>query len=468
MNHIGILESTFVWLGGYAPSSLTGDSRQDREPVTKLGTTVAFATIVAAINWAIGGWTYAAGLAGPHRWLATIVTALMGMFLVLVFDRGLVYVIDTVGKVGRVRLAVFTAFRFAIVVAISSLTSQAVIPLLLGPELKITALKMQERSERERSTALRDQFQIDTKEQARDGAAKAVDRLAAAALTLPADISARLASAQRCWVQHAASRRALVDGGMTPEDARERMRPRASSCSLAEREAKADQAGYVQRVRQQLDQATEHQLSARQALDSAQGTLTRRVDEAREIELANFNATSSAVLWELLRSNPAAMGKWALITLVLLVCELLPLIFKLQMGQTLPGRRIATENRMKQRQLESELIQHEYSLGLHDEIGQASHEGMLSAMDQPEVRKVFTDCFASTLKTMAPSEAVSSMMRELKSRGPDVAAFQRRHPQYAQVVGQAWRNAIAQTLVTLAASAPRGAANRPSAAAAGP
>lgn len=457
LHPIGTLERAFIWLGGYTPATLEVDSRQDREPVSKLGATVLFAMVVAGINWAVGGWTYAESMGEAHRLWAAGATAFMGMFLVLVFDRGLIYVIDTAGQVARLRLLMFTVFRFVVVVAISSLTSQAVIPLLLGNELQVTALHMQEAAEKQRVNNLGQQFQVGNRETAAEQTSKEVARLAEAAETLPADIANRLASARQCWQNYSASRRSLVNSGMTPSEARERMRGKASACSQAEKSAKAAQATYLQRTREQLQQATDAQAAAHDELKTARSTVADRVEAARKIETNNLTVHSSAVLWELLRTNPGAMGKWLLITAVLLVCELLPLLYKLQMGQTPPGRRIAIDNRLQRRRLEADMVQQENALSMQEEITWASHAGMKSAMEQPEVRQDFADCFANTLKALAPSEAVTSMMQDLKARGPDVVGFQRQYPQYATVIGEAWRNAIAQTMNILMANAPKAA-----------
>lgn len=455
MQPIGTLERIFIWLGGYTPDNLEADSRQNREPVGKLGATVLFAMVVAGLNWAVGGWTYAEALSEPQRYWAAGATALMGMFLVLVFDRGLIYVIDTAGKVARMRLAAFTLFRLVVVVAISSLTSQAVIPLLLGNELNMKALQMQEASEQRRVSQLGQQYQVSTRENAASQANQDVARLTQASRTLPPDIANHLAAARQCWQEYGTTRSNLINNGMEPREARERLRTKATTCSQSDSSAKAEQAAYFKRTREQLEQATDNQATARNELQTAHSAVASRVDTARKIESSNLTARSSAVLWELLSSNPGAMGKWLLITAVLLVCELLPLLYKLQMGQTPPGRRIAMENRLYQRRLEADSVQHEQALALQEEITYASHAGMQEAMKQPEVRQVFTDCFANTLKALAPSEAVASMMNDLHTRGPDVISFQRRHPQYAQVIGEAWRNALAQTMNILMAGAPK-------------
>lgn len=455
MHPIGPLERVFLWLGGYSPANLEVDSRQDREPIGKLGATVLFAMVVACLNWAVGGWTYAGDMANDtQRYFAAGAAASVGVFMVLVFDRGLVYAIDTSGHVAQLRLLMFTLFRFVVVVAISSLTSQAVIPLLLGNELNMQALQMQEQSERQRVAQLGSQYQVGTREAQTRQAATEVERLTQAAQTLPADISNQLANARRCWQDYNAGRRNLLNAGVDLREARERMRPKATQCNQMDKTAKAAQAEYFQRTREQLEQARELHAGAQSELHAAQSTVKERVESARVVETASLNARSSAVLWEVLRGNPGALGKWLLITTVLLVCELLPLLYKLQLGQTPPGRRIASENRIRQRQVDSDMLQQECALTLQDEINHASHAGMQAAMQQPEVQKVFADCFANTLKAMAPSEAVTSMMRDLKSRGPDVASFQRQHPQYAQVIGQAWRNAIQQTMNILVASRP--------------
>lgn len=455
MHTIGTLERVFIWLGGYTPKNLNTDSAQDREPVSKLGATVLFAMVVAGLNWAVGGWTYAESLGGTQRYSVAALTAVMGMFLVLVFDRGLIYVIDTAGKVARWNLVFFTLFRVVVVLAVSSLTSQAVIPLLLGNELQMTALHMQETAEKQRVNNLGQQYQVGAHESAADKASREVDRLALAAQTLPPDIANHLASARKCWQDYGARRATLIASGLEPLDARERLRDKATDCSRTEQVAKAEQTAYLSRTRSQLLQATENQSATLGELQHARSSVTTRVEAARKVETDNLTPRSSAVLYQLLTTNPGAMGKWLLVTAVLLVCELLPLLYKLQMGQTPPGRRIAFENLIQRRKLESNLVHQEHQFALQEEITLASQAGAHAAMQQPEVRQVFADCFASTLKALAPSEAVASMMHDLQARGPDVVAFQRRHPQYAQVIGQAWRNALAQTMDLLMAGVPK-------------
>jgi hypothetical protein len=461
MHTIGPLERVFIWLGGYTPSNLAVDSRQDREPLCKLGATVLFAAVVAGINWAVGGWVYATALEGAQRHWVTGAAAFMGVFLVLVFDRGLVYVIDTAGYVPRLRLVTFTALRFLVVVAISSLTSQAVMPMLLGSEMNLKALQMQEQAEQRRVTQLGSQFQVASRQDQAKQAIAEVARLQQASQTLPANITTQLASAQRCWLDYNAARRALIDDGVELPEARERLRPKASRCSEAEKTAKALREAYERHTREDLEQAHELQASTQAELQSARSAVDTRVAAARQVETGNLNPRSSTVLWELLSTSPGALGKWLLVTAVLLVCELLPMLYKLQMGQTPPGRRITIENRLHRQLSESDAAQQELALSMKDEVNHASHAGMQAALRQPETQKVFADCFASTLAGMAPLEAVNSMMRDIKMRGSDLGTFQRQYPQYALVVGQAWRNAIEQTMLILSA---RGAAIKPTAA----
>ncbi len=445
MYPMSAMEAYFLWLGGFSPRTLINDSPQEREPIAKLGATVQFAALVAAINWAVGGWTYAVGMATDVRMQVAAITSLLGVFLVLAFDRGLIYAIDVAGKIGWMRLSVYSIFRVVIVMAISSLTSQAVIPLLLGNELSMTALKMQEAAEAERISKLGTQFRVETVESAASDAAKEVERLAREAATLPPDIVEKLAASKRCWNDYRAQRANLIKQGAEPKEATDKLRGRFRTCTENERIAKSEQTAYLSKAKQNLARATEAKQEADNEVRDTRNGVKERINTARNIESSNLTAHSSTVLYQTLENNPAALGKWLLITLILLICELLPLLYKLQMGQTPPGRRIAAETELSQRKLEAEIKQKQHYYDLQEEIIQASQEGVKAAMATPEVHKVFAESFAQALKTLAPSEAMAALMHDLQERGPDIKEFSHRHPHYAQVIADAWQYAVEQT-----------------------
>jgi len=58
---------------------------------------------------------------------------------------------------------------------------------------------------------------------------------------------------------------------------------------------------------------------------------------------------------------------------------------------------------------------------------------------------VFADCFATTLKVLAPAEAISAMMHDLQTRGPEIDVFMNRYPRYAKIIGEPWNKVLAQT-----------------------
>lgn len=80
--------------------------------------------------------------------------ALIGALGVILLDRAFIFFLDTTMEGGRFQFALYGAIRIGIILVIASLTSQAVMPLLLRSELRAQALHMAEDSEKTRMPIL--------------------------------------------------------------------------------------------------------------------------------------------------------------------------------------------------------------------------------------------------------------------------------------------------------------------------
>lgn len=444
------VEGMLIRMGGYAPRTVEADPHDEREPLMKLGWAVVLAVLVAAVNWATAGWAYSEGASTLFRIAISIAGAALGGAIVLVFDRGFLYFSDTSIAKGRASLIAYGAFRVFIILMVGSITAQAVMPIIMGKELAAHALAMIEQSEAERMFKLGSQYDLGLKRAAVEAATGELKRLEKANSTIPPDIYQRLMAARSCWSDYASRRFGLVSGGISGAEAREQLAWKAAKCDRESKTANAERDAYIKRTRTQLDTAVALKMQAATDFSDANATVKGKIDRARGIEADAITPRSSTVLWSLLRSDPGALMKWAVVSMTLLFLELFPLIQKFQAGQSSIGRRIATDRAIRRLQFDEQLARAEHDAVVAGAITEASKSAVADAMANPEVRATFAHVFAANIAAYAPTQAVQAMMHEFSARQYDVDQFMQRFPRYASVIAHAWSKAIRETTEILA------------------
>ncbi len=438
-------ERLLLWFGGYKPALLRKEPQEDRESVAKVGEAVMFATGIATINWGIAGWTYSIGHQAPVRIAAAVLAAALGAIMVMVFDRGFLYFADTVNAGKPIKLMVYGACRVIIVVGVGSITSQAVMPLMLGSEMEAQSLHMVEAAEKARLADLTARHDVDAQVAAVNAAAEEIKVRQRAADRLPADIQSRLASARSCWSSYSTRKSVLLRSGRPEEEVRQSLSSAASRCTRKTAAANAERDAYLVQTRAQLNRALADKQTKADNLADTHAVIDAAVDRARAIETESYTQRSSTVLLNLLTSDPGAFAKWAIFSFLMLVCELLPLIQKMQAGQSLIGLRRASSRVIREREERQRMDQSEHDFDISVAVSAASRQATQDAMGNPSVRAAFTEVFAANIAAYAPTEAVRAMMRDLEARHVDVRGFMHRYPQYAAIISSAWSEAVRQT-----------------------
>lgn len=443
-------ESFLIRMGGYAPRTVEADPHDEREPLMKLGWAVVLAVLVAAANWATAGWVYSEGESTLFRIVISSAGAALGGAIVLVFDRGFLYFSDTSIGRGRATVIAYATFRIFIILLVGSITAQAVMPIIMGKELAAHALAMIEQSEAERMFKLGSQYDLDSKKAAVETATGEIKRFEMAASTIPPDIQQKLVAARSCWSDYANRKFGLVSGGSSDAEAREQLAWKAAKCDRESKTANAVRDAYLKRTRAQLDTAVALRMQAATDFSDANATVKGKINRARGIEADAITPRSSTVLWSLLRSDPGALMKWAVVSMTLLFLELFPLIQKFQAGQSSIGRRIAIDRTIRRLQFDEQLARAEHDVVVAGAITKASKCAVADALANPEVRATFAQVFAANIAAYAPTLAVQAMMHEFSARQYDVDQFMQRFPRYASVIAQAWSKAIRETTEILA------------------
>lgn len=444
------VESMLIRLAGYTPSTVEADSHEERELLVKLGGPILFATSLAASVWATSGWVYSEGAPVPIRIAISTVCAAFGGSIVFLCDRTFIYLSDTSLAKGSAKVLTYAALRVCIILLVGGITGQAVMPLILSKELAVHALYLTEQSEAARMSKLSTQYDLGSKKTAVEDATSEVKKLETAISTIPPEIKQKLTAARACWADYTTRRRELVSDGFSDAKAREQLAWEADECNRKIRTAKSEQDAYIKRTQAQLNAAVTIKTQATTAFSDANTIIKGKLKRASDIEEEAISPRSSSVLYSLLRSDPGACIKWAFYTMLILFLELLPLLLKLQAGQSSIGHRIANGRAIRIRQSDELLDTAERDATVTAATTRITKLAIGHVEANPEYRAKFAQVFAAYLIAFAPTQAVQSMMHEFSTHQYDVNEFMQRFPKYAPVIAQAWPKAIRETAEILA------------------
>jgi len=204
-----MLRDLFVRLGGHDPLAMGNESREATQPIAMAGSTVLMAALVTSTNWALAGHSLAGDDTSIRALIAAAVGAMLGFLLVATLDRAGIYQMDAQSD-RWIRKAALLMVRLIIVLLVSAVTTGAIAPVLLKPELEAHALEMREQSELSRMHILDERFSTGQMRTALNETNNSVTVARAAIGVLPPDIRLQQSKAQSCWQDYAVRKAQLV------------------------------------------------------------------------------------------------------------------------------------------------------------------------------------------------------------------------------------------------------------------
>ena len=110
---------------------------EDVGGLSKIGLSICFASLLAALQFGIAGWFLSENLGLFAQTLISITTSIVGALVVLIIDRSFIYASDTRADSGGKLGYFYLAIRIFLILAVGTLSSQFVLPLMLKSELAI-------------------------------------------------------------------------------------------------------------------------------------------------------------------------------------------------------------------------------------------------------------------------------------------------------------------------------------------
>jgi hypothetical protein len=429
-------------LAGYDPEVLTQHKPEDHQPITHLGWMVLVGAVVAGVNWAVGGYVFAEA-GGPSAAIgAAAIAGLVGICFVVVIDRTALYSMDT--HEARSWTKWFLVFyRAALTCAVSSITTQAVAPILFKPAFQQTSVERGEETDRNRHQ------ELNTLQSAVTSAEAMVRDARQAMQVVPPDILHHFDAAKACWAEYNRGRDGFLDQGATEYEARSWMASKASVCARAVAKVRDLLEDYGERARITLSAAEAKLRDVKRNLIEASSTVAKETENAANVERTTTTPVLSTVLNNLLAADAGAPAKFWTIFGLIIGLELMPLVTKLIAPQTVPGSRIATDRlvatmvhlRRRNAAMEEQRVE--------GELRSLMASAMIEALSKPDTRCFAAQLFATKVNALVPVEVFKTLMHEIEAREIDVQALIRRYPACAKLVTEAWRKSIEESVEIL-------------------
>jgi len=338
-----------------------GTRPEDVGGLSKIGLSICFASLLAAIQFGIAGWYLTEGLDTDSRYIAAAVTAFIGSLIVLIIDRNFIYAADTRADLGGMLTYFYLAIRVFLIISISSLSSQFILPLLLKSELAIHVQDIKDDrydSAKERYT---NKYEVKDKLDNEQGISSQISKLKTEIANIPPALVRQKSAAEQCRAEYKRKISTSIGPDLDEEDIVNLYAKDKIQCQNLEAAYKEAYRAYLQPKQAALESKEEAYQVAKEDLSQAQTALKTDLHRTDENNQAHLNIASADVMWSLIRTNPGARMKYLMITVVQLVLELMPLLLKSLLGRSALGIRIA----MRSQAMQHEYEETEHAYGLH-------------------------------------------------------------------------------------------------------
>ena len=359
---------------------------EDVGGLSKIGLSICFASFLAALQFGIAGWFLASDLDPIVRASVSLTTGLIGALVVLLIDRSFIYASDTradsVGKLGYFYIAI----RIFLILAIGSLSSQFVLPLLLKSELAIHIQDLKDQRYQAAKDRYLEKYNVQEKVSNEQSIRSSISKIRAELDNPPQSLVRQKLEAENCLLDYKRKVNSAIGPDVEFNEVANLFSADKAACDRLSIIYKEAYQGYFNPRKVLLTINQDAYGKAQEDANSARAFMTTDLKQADETNQQFINMSSADVLWDLIKTNPGARSKYLLITTVQLVLELMPLLLKSLLGRSSLGIRVAM--RMNALQEEYSDVELQYQLAAVErltKVTNAQNNQRINALDEEMV-----------------------------------------------------------------------------------
>ena len=423
-----------VFLTGHRIAANT--SAEEVGSLSKIGAAIAFASFLAALQFGIAGWFLAMDLNIFLQILMALVFGVIGAGIVLVLDRNFIYLADTRYETDKKLTYVYLGIRIFLITVIGSLSSQFTMPLFLKSELAIHAQDMKDGRFTEAKERYQEKYELADKTAGLTTLEDKTAKLRKEITSLTPELVRQRGLVGQCFADYNKKTKTTFAPDLDEHEIISLYAKDKRECERIDGIYRENYRNYVGPKEAELAQMGAAISQAQSDIDTAKKDIAQDLDKATKVNEAYINVASADVLSSLVRNNPGAFMKYALITLLQLCLELMPILLKLQAGQSPLGHRMAIfayENRT--RSLDQVNQSNAKRLDSEDQIALAKHEHALLDKERYAKRQEYDSLVVKQKITQdLENEKLRQELEELKRQS---SAYLRAQHQFTQSFSQA-------------------------------
>ena len=343
---------------------------EDVGGLSKIGLSICFASLLAALQFGIAGWYLGESFGEDTRVVFAATTAIIGLFIVLIIDRNFIYAADTRADAGGVLSYIYLAIRVFLILAISSLSSQFTLPLLLKSELAIHVQDLKDERYDTAKNRYTNKYEVKEKIDSEQSINTQMAKLKAELANLPQPLVKQKLGAEQCMREYKKKMRASIGPDIDENEVADLYAGEKADCERQAVAYKVAYQDYLNPRKVQLAEAESTYAKAHKDATQAQTLMKTDLSRTDQNNQQFLNIASADVLWSLIQTNPGARMKYVMITLVQLVLELMPLLLKTLMGRSPLGIRVAM--RVSHMQESYNNAEHGYELSAFERLDAAT------------------------------------------------------------------------------------------------
>ncbi|QWE09854.1 DUF4407 domain-containing protein [Polynucleobacter sp. es-EL-1] len=411
-------------------------SAQEIGSLSKIGAAIAFASFLAALQFGIAGWFLAMDLNILLQISMAVTFASIGAAIVLVLDRNFIYLADTRYETDKKLTYVYLGIRIFLITVIGSLSSQFTMPLFLKSELAIHAQDMKDGRFAEAKERYQEKYELADKTVGLTTLEAKEATLKKELTTLTPELVRQRGRVGQCFADYNKKIKMTFAPDLDEHDIVSLYAKDKQECQRIDGIYRQSYRNYVEPREAELARMGTAITQAQGNIDTAKNEIAKELEKASKVNEANINVASADVLSSLVRNNPGALMKYALLTLLQLCLELMPILLKLQAGQSPLGHRMAIfayEN--KTRALTQVNQSAAKRIDAEAQIELAKHEHALVEKEQFATRQEY-DSRAVKQKLMQDLEN-EHLRQELEELKRQSSAYLRAQHQFTQAFSQA-------------------------------
>ena len=318
--------------------------------LSKIGVAIAFASFLAALQFGIAGWFLAMDLHTSLQILMACTFAMIGAGIVLVLDRNFIYLADTRYETDKKLTYVYLGIRIFLITVIGSLSSQFTMPLFLKSELAIHAQDMKNGRYSDAKERYQEKHELKDKANNVTSLEQRETRLKKEIQVLTPEIIRQRNQVNQCFADYNRKTRTTFAPDLDENEILNLYAKDKQECQRQDALYRAAYRAYVSPRETELVQMGAAITTAQAEVESAKKEIAVDLNKSSQIDEAYINVASADVLSSLVTHSPGVFFKYLLITLLQLCLELMPILLKLQAGQSGLGHRMAIfayENKTK-------------------------------------------------------------------------------------------------------------------------